>query len=463
MIQSEETNTRGQKLGKENLWKLIISMALPAMLAQLINVLYNIVDRIYIGRIEGYGDLALTGVGVTFPIITLIAAFSGFAGTGGAPLAAMQLGKKNYDEAERILGTSTALLLSFSLFLTFFFSTFKEPILYAFGASDNTYQYASSYISIYLLGTVFVQLAVGLNTFITAQGNAKIAMLSVCIGAVINIILDPIMIFGFGLGVKGAAIATVISQACSAIWVVRFLTSEKSVIKLRRKYIRLKKAMVLKISALGISPFVMTSTESLVTVTLNSGLQAYGGDIYVGTMSILLSMMQLITVPLQGMSYGIQPIISYNFGAGNRERVVGTFKRFIAINFSGSMILASIVMLKPEFFAGLFTTNEELLSLTASIIPIYFIGIFFFGAQIACQGTFLALGQAKISLTIALLRKVFLLVPLAIILPKYIGVMGIYYAEPIADIVSVAAAVTLFSLSFKKILQKCGNSDKIKK
>lgn len=456
-----EVESKDQKLGTEKLGRLIVSMALPSMAAQLINVLYNIVDRIYIGHIEGYGDLALTGVGITFPILTLITAFSGFAGIGGAPIAAMRLGKKDYEGAEKILGTSAALLLFFAVILTAFFSIFKEPILYLFGASDNTIQYADSYISIYLVGTIFVLLAVGLNTFITAQGNSKIAMLSVCIGAVINIILDPILIYGLGLGVQGAAIATVFSQACSALWVVRFLSSEKSVIQLRRKYIRLKKELVLKIAALGISPFVMTSTESLVTVTLNSGLQTYGGDVYVGSMSILLSMMQLITVPIQGISYGIQPIISFNYGAGNRERVIGTCKRFLIICFGSSLFMAGLVMLMPEFFSGLFTTNEALIELTASIIPIYFIGIMFFGIQIACQGTFLATGQSKISLTIALLRKVILLVPLAIILPKYIGVMGIYYAEPIADLISVSVAVTLFLVSIKKILQKCGSSDKM--
>lgn len=451
-----------EKLGTEKLGKLIISMAIPAMAAQLINVLYNIVDRMYIGHIEGYGDLALTGVGVTFPIITLIAAFSAFAGTGGAPLAAMRLGKHDYDGAEKILGTSAALLLFFSVTLTVFFTFFKEPILYAFGASENTFQYANSYISIYLIGTIFVQLAVGLNTFITAQGNAKIAMLSVCIGAVINIILDPILIFGLGLGVRGAAIATVFSQACSAAWVVKFLTSKKSIIQLRKKYIRLKKAFVMQVAALGISPFIMTSTESLVTVTLNTGLQNYGGDLYVGSMSILLSMMQLITVPIQGISYGIQPIISYNYGAGNKERVVGLFKRFLAITLGCSLCLAGMVMIFPKTFAGIFTSNTELLELTAGVMPIYFLGIAIFGIQMACQGTFLATGQAKISLTIALLRKVILLVPLAIILPKFVGVMGIYYAEPIADIISVTVAGTAFALSFKKILQSCDKGDKIK-
>lgn len=298
-----------EQLGTAPLGKLMLSMALPTVAAQIINVLYNIVDRIYIGHIEGYGQLALTGVGVTFPILMMISAFSAFAGMGGAPLASIQLGKKNYEKAEEILGSSVAMLLAFSIILTLVFSVFKTPILYAFGASEQTMPYASQYITIYVLGTVFVQLALGLNTYISGQGNAKIAMLSVLIGAVTNIILDPILIFGFHMGVKGAALATIISQALSAIWVVRFLTSEKSIIRIRKQNIRFEKSLIKKIAALGISPFIMQSTESLVMITLNTGLQKYGGDMYVGTMSIMTSVMQLITIPTQGISQGVQTII----------------------------------------------------------------------------------------------------------------------------------------------------------
>lgn len=450
--------TREERLGTEKLGKLIVSMALPAMAAQLINVLYNIIDRMYIGHIEGYGSLALTGVGITFPIITLISAFSEFAGVGGAPLAAMKLGKKDYDGAEKILGTSAALVLTFSVSLTLFFTIFKEQILYLFGASDNIIQYASDYIGIYLLGTIFVQTAVGLNHYISAQGQAKIAMLSVCIGAIINIILDPILIFGFGLGVKGAAIATIFSQACSAIWVVRFLISKESIIRLRRRNIRFHKMFLSKIAALGMSPFIMTSTGSLVSITLNSGAQKYGGDVYVGSMSILLSIIQLIQVPISGISYGIQPIMSYNYGAGNKKRVIDSAKRLFILCTSVSMFTTGLVMLFPEIFTGIFTSDEALFNLTVEVMPIFFIGMTIFGIQLACQGVFVALGQAKISIVIALLRKVVLLVPLAIILPKYIGVMGIYYAEPISDVISVAAASILFLVSIKKILY--GTNDK---
>ena len=440
------------QLGTERLGKLIISMAVPSILAQLINVLYNIVDRIYIGHIEGYGDIALTGVGVTFPIITLIAAFSNFAGMGGAPLASMKLGQKDLEGAKKILGTSTVMLLSFSVILTVVFTIFKNPILYAFGASDATIIYAAEYIGIYLIGTVFVQLSMGLNTFISGQGYAKVAMLSICLGAGINIILDPILIFGFGLGVRGAAIATVISQACSAVWVVGFLTSRKSEIRLEKKYIVLHKKFLMQISALGISPFIMSSTESLVTITLNSSLQKYGGDIYVGSMSILLSCMQLIIVPVRGLSNGIQPIISYNYGAGNRPRVVGTIQRMIGLCLGGSLIMGCIPIFFPEILASMFTDNQELFRLTVEVMPVFFLGTWIFGMQTAVQGTFLALGQAKVSIAIALLRKVILLVPLAMILPRFLGVMGVYYAEPIADTASVLIATTIFLCTIRKIL-----------
>lgn len=441
-----------ERLGSAPLGKLMLSMAIPAVAAQLINVLYNIVDRMYIGHIEGYGELALTGVGVTFPIIMLISAFSAFAGMGGAPLASIELGKKEYQKAEQILGASAMLLIVFSLVLTVIFSIFKTPVLYAFGASSATIEYASSYIQIYLIGTIFVQLALGLNTYISGQGAAKIAMLSVLIGAVLNICLDPVFIFVFKLGVKGAALATIISQAVSAVWVVQFLISDKSVIRLKLSNMELKGNIVKQISLLGVAPFIMQSTESLVSITLNSGLQRYGGDMYVGTMTILSSVMQMIFVPVQGAAQGIQPIISYNYGAGNKERVKKTYFRLLIVCFIGTMLLGSVAVLEPETYAGIFTSNRELVMLTCKVMPVYFIGFIFFGIQSACQTTFMALGQAKMSIFIAMLRKVILLIPLAIILPKHMGVMGVYRAEPIADIISVTTAATLFAVTFKKVL-----------
>ncbi|MDY5846399.1 MAG: MATE family efflux transporter [Bariatricus sp.] len=445
-------NKQDERLGTEPLGKLIASLALPAVAAQLINVLYNIVDRIYIGHIAGYGDMALTGVGVTFPIIMIISAFSSFAGMGGAPLASIELGKKNYEKAEKILGTSMALLIAFSITLTIAFLIVKTPVLYMFGATDNTIQYASQYITIYLLGTIFVQFALGLNTFISGQGNAKIAMLSVLIGAVINIILDPIFIFLFGMGVRGAALATIISQAASAVWVVRFLLSKKSVVRIRKENIRLDGEMIKHIAALGISPFIMQSTESLVMITLNSRLKIYGGDLYVGSMSILTSVMQLVSVPVQGLNQGIQPILSYNYGAGNKERVLGTFKRMVTICLTLTIVMCGIAILKPQIFSSLFTNKAELLEVTNSVMPIYFLGMTVFGIQMACQTTFIALGQAKASLFIALLRKVILLIPLAMILPNFFGVMGVYYAEPTADIFSVLTTIILFAITIKRVI-----------
>lgn len=441
-----------EKLGTAPLGRLMLSLALPTVLAQLINVLYNVVDRIYIGHMQGDGNLALTGVGVTLPIITLIAAFSAFAGAGGAPLAAIELGKKDERKASLIMGNSAWLLVFFSIVLTIGFLIFKVPILYAFGASSKTIAYANEYITIYLLGTIFVQLALGLNAFISGQGAAKAAMLSVLIGAVINIVLDPIFIFALHLGVRGAALATVISQFVSAVWVVSFLKSKRSVLYL--KLVRPDKSLILKIAALGIAPFVMQSTESLVTITFNTGLQRYGGDLYVGSMSILMSIMQLIVIPVNGITQGVQPIVSYNYGAGNRLRVKETVIRLVSVCLLGTLILAGIAIFCPSIYASMFTNDAELVALTCRIMPIFFLGIAIFGIQAACQSTFLALGQAKVSLFIATLRKIILLIPLALILPKFLGVKGIYVAEPVSDVISVIVTSVLCVITLKRIFSE---------
>lgn len=441
-----------EKLGTAPLGRLMLSLALPTVLAQLINVLYNIVDRIYIGHMQGDGNLALTGVGVTLPIITLIAAFSAFAGAGGAPLAAIELGKKDERKASLIMGNSAWLLVFFSIVLTIGFLIFKIPILHAFGASSKTITYANDYITIYLLGTIFVQLALGLNAFISGQGAAKAAMLSVLIGAVINIVLDPIFIFALHLGVRGAAFATVISQFVSAVWVVSFLKSKRSVLYL--KLVRPDKSLILKIAALGIAPFVMQSTESLVTITFNTGLQRYGGDLYVGSMSILMSIMQLIVIPVNGITQGVQPIVSYNYGAGNRLRVKETVIRLVSVCLLGTLILAGVAIFCPGIYASMFTNDAELVALTCRIMPIFFLGIAIFGIQAACQSTFLALGQAKVSLFIAMLRKIILLIPLALILPKFLGVKGIYIAEPVSDVISVIVTSVLCVITLKRIFSE---------
>ena len=455
-----EKEMNKERLGTEPLGRLMVSLAVPAVAAQLINVLYNIVDRIYIGHIRGYGDIALTGVGVTFPIIMLISAFSAFAGMGGAPLASIELGKKDIRKAEQILGNSAGMIVLFSIVLTIGFSIFKTPVLYAFGASEVTIGYAKSYIGIYLVGTIFVQIAVGLNTFISGQGESKIAMLSVVIGALLNICLDPVLIFVLDMGVKGAALATVVSQAVSAAWVIRFLTSKRSMMKLKTEHMRLKKEIVVRFAGLGVSPFIMQSTESMVGITLNSGLQNYGGDLYVGTMSIMTSIMQLILIPVQGISQGVQPIISYCYGAGDKERVKGTFTRLLIAGLLGTLILGGVAVLAPGVYAGIFTSNEELIRLTCQVMPVYFLGITIFGLQSACQSTFLALGQAKVSLFIALLRKVILLIPLAVIFPRFMGVMGVYRAEPVADIISVVTTCVLFVLTMRKVLRDMDNDQK---
>ncbi len=446
--------TKDNRLGNENITRLMISLAIPSVLAQIVNVLYNIVDRIYIGRIPGVGAVALTGVGVTFPIITIISAFSGFASGGGAPLAAIALGQGDRKRAERILGNCVSMLLFFTVILMAFFFVFQKPLLYVFGASDNTIGYSSTYISIYLLGTVFVELAVGLNSFMCAQGQARTAMFSVLIGAVVNIVLDPIFIFVFHMGVAGAAVATIISQALSAAWVLRFLCSEKSGIRLKKAGMKPDFFLIGQIMALGVSPFVMSATESAITIVMNHGLQVYGGDLYVGSMTILQSVLQLVFVPINGFTNGVQPIISYNFGAGKFDRVKMTIKRMISITFLAAFVYVVFAMLRPGLFARLFTTDEDLIALVKKVLPVYIAGMSVFGIQSGVQSSFLGLGQAKISLCIALLRKVILLIPLALILPRFFGVMGVYYAEPVADILSVLTASTLFLLNIRKILSK---------
>lgn len=446
--------SKEKRLGTAPLGKLIFQLALPGILAQLINVLYNMVDRMYIGHMPETGATALTGLGVCLPIIVLISAFSAFAGMGGAPLAAIQLGKGDKERAEKILGNATTMLLACSVILTVVFGIFKEPILYAFGASEETIGFALDYINIYLVGTIAVQLALGLNTYISCQGNAKTAMLSVLIGAILNIVLDPIFIFGLDMGVKGAALATIISQAVSAIWVVKFLISKKSVIRIRLEHMKPDWKVIGSVCALGISPFVMQSTEALVTIVLNSGLQKYGGDLYVGSLTILQSVMQLIVVPVNGMTQGVQPVISYNYGAGKHERVKKTFRIVLIADLTVTVIACLLTQFLPGVFAAIFTDEEPLIALVKDVMPVFFSGIWIFGVQMACQSTFMGMGQAKVSLFLALLRKVILLIPLALVLPKFFGVQGIYYAEPVADIVAAVTTGIVFLLMSKKLLKK---------
>ena len=443
-----------QRMATEGIGRLMLSMAIPSVVAQVINILYNIVDRIYIGHIEGVGMEALTGVGVTFPIITLISAFSAFVGAGGAPLASIWLGKGDRKRAEKILGNGVSLLLLFTIFLMLFFYLFQTPLLYLFGASDATIGYASAYINIYLLGTIFVELALGLNTFIISQGQSKVAMAAVLIGAVANITLDPVFIFGLKMGVRGAAYATVISQALSALWTVGFLVGPKSSLTIRLWALKPELRTIGSVMALGVSPFIMRATESLISIVLNNGLQRYGGDIYVGSLTIMQSVMQMYSAPLGGFTQGVQPIISYNFGAGNFDRVRKLYRWMIGISFGAAAGATLLTMIFPSFFAGMFTNDENLVALVQQVMPLFLCGMLVFGLQQGIQPTFLALGQAKISLFIAIFRKVILLIPLALILPLKFGVMGIYYAEPISDVTSATVATILFLVNIKKIVSK---------
>ena len=455
-----QTRRDEEALASAPIGRLMFKLAVPAVAAQLINMLYNIVDRIYIGHIPQVGQLALTGVGVTFPILMLISSFAAFAGMGGAPLASIRLGAGDRESAEQILGNSLTMLLCTAAVLTLFFSAFKRPILMAFGASNDTIGYALDYISIYLLGTLFVQLALGLNTFISAQGKSLIAMCSVLIGAALNIVLDPLFIFVFHLGVRGAAIATILSQAVSACWVLFFLCSSRSGLRIRPANMKPRASVLGKIAGLGVAPFIMQSTESLVTVVLNTGLQTYGGDLYVGSLTIMQSVMQMIVMPIQGITQGTQPIMSYNYGAGNYQRVRSTFKRLLAVTLTATVCAFLAVLLFPRSLALLFNDDPELVALVGRVMPLFFGGIWAFGAQIACQTTFMALGQAKTSLFLALLRKIFLLVPLALVLPRVTGsVMGIYASEPIADLLASATTLTLFLRRRKTLLPAAGAED----
>ncbi len=447
-------NTDKNILGTEKLSSLMLKMAIPSVVAQLINILYNIVDRIYIGHIPNASSDALTGVGVAFPIVTLISAFSAFVGAGGAPLSSIWQGKGDREKAEKILGNGITMLIAFSFILTMFFYIFMEPLLYMFGASSATIGYSKAYISIYLAGTLFVELSLGLNPYIIAQGAAKTAMLSVVVGAVSNIILDSIFIFVFDMGVAGAAYATIISQFISSVWVVWFLLSKKATLKIRRRHLKPNFGIIKSISLLGISPFVMRSTESLVSISLNSSMQTYGGDIYVGSITIMQSIMQFFSAPLGGFTQGIQPIISYNFGAGKFDRVKRTYKSMILICTLFSLVGTLVIMLFPSFFAGIFTNSPKLIALCDNKMPLFISGMLLFGVQMGIQPTFMALGQAKISLFIATLRKIILLVPLSLILPIFFGTEGIYLAEPISDFTSASVAMLLFFTSIKKILTK---------
>lgn len=444
-------NKYEERLGTERMLPLVFKMALPAVTAQLVNLLYSMVDRIYIGHIPGIGTDALAGVGVTTALIILISACAAVVGGGGAPLAAIALGQDDRRRAGKILGNGFTLLVLFTLVTSVVAYAFMEPILLLTGASESTLPYAADYLSIYLFGTLFVEISTGLNSFINAQGRPSVAMYSVLIGAVLNILLDPLLIFGFGMGVKGAALATVLSQACSAAWVLHFLFSPKASLRLERRYMRLDRRVVASILALGASPFIMASTESLVGFVLNGSLKAFG-DIYVSALTILQSAMQFASVPLAGFAQGFVPIVSYNYGHGDRERVRSCFRIVLATMFTFNLLLMLLMILFPSWVASAFTGDAELVETVRRTMPVFLAGMTIFGLQRACQNMFVALGQARISIFIALLRKVILLVPLALLLPRFMGVMGVYAAEALSDATAAICCTLIFFWRFPKIL-----------
>lgn len=444
-------NKYEERLGTERMLPLVFKMALPAVAAQFVNLLYSIVDRIYIGHIPGIGTDALAGVGVTISLVVLISSFSAIVGGGGAPLAAIALGQGDRRRAGKILGNGFTLLVLFTLFTSLIAYTFMEPILLFTGASEHTLGYAVDYLSIYLLGTLFVEVSTGLNSFINAQGRPTVAMCSVLIGALLNIVLDPIFIFWFDMGVKGAALATVLSQACSAVWVLSFLLSRRASLPLERRYMKLEKGIVLSVLALGISPFIMASTESLVGFVLNSSLKEFG-DIYVSALTVLQTSMQFASVPLTGFAQGFVPIASYNYGHGDKQRVKECFRIALVTMFSFNLVLMLFMIFCPTVVASAFTGDARLIETVRRTMPVFLAGMTIFGLQRACQNMFVALGQARISIFIALLRKVILLIPLALILPHFMGVTGVYAAEAVSDATAAVCCTLLFFWQFPKIL-----------
>ncbi|WP_313164153.1 MATE family efflux transporter [Sedimentibacter sp.] len=442
-------------LGTTGVGKLLFSLAIPAITAQLVNMLYNIIDRIYIGHMEEIGPLALTGVGITMPIIMIISAFSSLIGMGGAPRAAIKMGENNYDEAEKILGNCFSSLLAISITLTVLFLIFGENLLWLFGASEKTIEYGLKYLNIYVCGTIFVQLTLGLNSFISTQGFAKFSMITVIIGAAANIILDPIFMFGLNIGVKGAAAATVLSQALSTFWVLKFLTGKKSKLKIRKNYLKFDKSILIPVLLLGISPFIMQSTESLLNIAFNTSLQKYGGDTAVGSMTILTSIMQVVHLPIVGLTQGAQPIISYNYGAKNNDRVKNTFKLLFKSAFIYSTSIWILIMAFPGAFISLFTNDPALKEFAIWAVRIYLAAALVIAAQNSCQQTFVALGQAKISMFLALLRKIVLLIPLIFILPYFFEnkVFAVFLAEPISDFIAASITTITFMLSINRILE----------
>ena len=450
-------NNDREFLGTQPIGPLLKQLAIPTVTAQLINMLYNIVDRIYIGHIPNEGAAALTGLGICVPLIMIVSAFAAFAGSGGAPRSSIAMGRGDWEEAERILGSCFALQILISLLLTVFLLLFGRPLLMMFGASENTIDYAASYMRIYAMGTIFVQLTLGMNAFITAQGFTKVSMKSVMIGAVTNIILDPIFIYGLDMGVAGAALATILAQGCSCVWVLSFLFGEKSSIKLESANMRLDFEILGPCIALGLAMFIMNSSESVIFLCYNTSLLKYGGDIAVGAMTILMSVTQLAMLPLQGVGQGAQPIISYNYGAGNADRVRAAFKLLIKVNMTYAVCMWLFVQGFPQIFTTLFTNDAALAEFAKTALRVYFAVLFMFGIQISCQMTFGALGRAKESILVAVMRKFVLMIPMIYLLPAILPVdktIAVYMAEPVSDFFAMSFTAVLFYFRFKKAMEE---------
>ena len=447
-----------QDMGTGSVKKLMVKMAVPALVGQVVNLLYNIVDRIYIGHIPEIGGLALTGVGLFTPILMLITASAMLAGAGGAPRAAIAMGQGNKEDAEKILGNCFTVLMILAVILTGAFYVASPTLLRLFGASDVTLPYAVTYARIYVIGSVFVLIVMGMNTFITTQGFANISMLTTVIGAGINIILDPILIFGLDMGVAGAAIATVVSQAVSAVWILLFLTGKKTILKLKVPNLKLEKRIIMPCLGLGISSFIMVSTESILSISFTSSLARFGGDVAVGAMTVLTSINQLITMPLSGVCQGGQPLISFNYGAKKYDRVKEAFFCQFGVCVAYTTAFWALLMFLPKVFAGIFTSDMALVDYTAWALRIFLACGFSVGFQISCQQAFMALGQAKISLVMALLRKVILLIPLIFILPLFFQpenkAFAVFLAEPISDIIAAAVTTFMFFRFFIKMLKE---------
>lgn len=448
--------SREVNLGEEPIGRLLMTLAVPAITSQLVNALYNMVDRMYIGHIPEIGSTALTGVGVCFPLIMIISAFASLIGMGGAPRASIYMGKKDNKTAEKIMGNCFTALIVIAVILTAAVLLFQEPLLYLFSASSDTIGYAKEYMSIYAVGTIFVQLTLGMNAFISAQGFSKISMLTVVIGAVTNIVLDPVFIFLFDMGVAGAALATILSQALSAVWAVWFLCGKKTVLRLKKENLRIRLSLLMPCVGLGVAPFVMQSTESILLLCFNSSLLKYGGDLAVGAMTILSSVMQFAMLPLQGLTQGGQPIISFNYGAGNMARVKKAFQIQTICCFTFAFVLWAAVQLVPGLFVAIFTNDAQLAELTKWALRIYMGSVLLMGIQISCQQSFIALGNSRVSAFLAIFRKIIVLIPLIYILPALLEdkVFAVFLAEPVADAIAVLTTSTLFYREFKKLMKK---------